>query len=253
MSLTFVCPHCGQDIIVRYLKVGEEAACPHCRQMSVVPSTAAVTSAEPSYHTGTSQRSSQVNFRAGSDTSEVRDAGWGLWVIWLLATFLGWFVGFSVGFELGHITPEEVNPIVLFGPVLGAGVGLAQMIAVRRVLPLTQRWVWGAAVGMGTPFIVAGVIPGVDLGFDLWRVPVAAAGGALAGLIQAPTLRRHTPRAQWWVLASLVSWGIAFWLSIVPSVSDGPGILFVGGAALGVVSGALLIWIVRSSPGHETV
>ena len=180
---------------------------------------------------------------------QVQDAGWSFWGRWLLATLIGWIVGLVVAIVLSYAIvnlfyPEESNLIV--GLVLGAGVGLAQMIAVRRVLPLTQRWVWGAAVGLGIPFIVAVVVDeawfGAAEASDMWLVLVAVAGGAIAGLIQARTLRPHTPRAQWWILVSVLSWGLA-WLTSV--VLGEVGIL-VGGVVLGVVSGALLIWMLRS-------
>jgi hypothetical protein len=196
--------------------------------------------------------------------AQVRDATWDLWGRWLLATLVGWFVGIIAAIAIMHnvydigdlfYRQETDLIVVIVGLVPGAGIGLAQMMAVRQVLPLTQRWVWGAVVGMGIPFIVAMILDEVWLGPEpptsgMWLVPVAMAGGALAGLIQVPTLRRHTSRAQWWVPASLVSWAIS-WLIIV-AWGVGAGILF-GGAVLGVVSGALLIWILRSSPGHEAV
>lgn len=37
MSLLFKCPNCGNDVTVRFLKVGDEAKCPSCGEISVVP------------------------------------------------------------------------------------------------------------------------------------------------------------------------------------------------------------------------
>jgi len=187
---------------------------------------------------------------------QVRDASWGLLGRWLLGTLIGWFVGilFAIGLSyavVGLFFAEETNLIV--GLVLGAAVGLAQLVAVRGVLLLTGRWVWGAAAGLGVPFIVGVVVSGVWFNVtetsDTWLVLVALAGGALAGLLQAPVLKHHTSRALWWIPASSVSWGVA-WLASVAWAEAG---LLLGGVVLGAVSGSLLIWMLRSAAAHETV
>jgi len=157
---------------------------------------------------------------------QVRDGSWGLLGRWFLGTLIGWFVGVLLAIGLSYAVvglffAEETNLIV--GLVLGAVVGLAQLVAVRGVLPLTSRWVWGAAAGLGIPFVV--------------------------GLLQAPALRRHTSRAHWWIPASLVSWGVA-WLASVAWAEAG---IVLGGAVLGAVSGSLLIWMLRSAADHEAV
>jgi DNA-directed RNA polymerase subunit RPC12/RpoP len=40
MAFKFKCSHCGNDIYVQHLKIGETPMCPHCRQENVVPSSA---------------------------------------------------------------------------------------------------------------------------------------------------------------------------------------------------------------------
>lgn len=187
---------------------------------------------------------------------QVRDGSWGLLGRWFLGTLIGWFVGVLLAIGLSYAVvglffAEETNLIV--GLVLGAAVGLAQLVAVRGVLPLTSRWVWGAAAGLGIPFVVgvvaAAIWSNVAEASDTWLVLVALAGGALAGLLQAPALRRHTSRAHWWIPASLVSWGVA-WLASVAWAEAG---LLLGGVVLGAVSGSLLIWVLRSATAHEAV
>ena len=186
--------------------------------------------------------------------SQMRKHDWNLLGRWFIATFLGWIIGIILAIVLSYAIvnlfyPEETNLIV--GLVLGAVVGGAQVIAVRRALELTRRWISGAALGMGIPFIIAVVIGRAWFGgreaSEMWLVPVGIVGGALAGLIQAPVLRRHTGRARWWILASVVSWGAA-WLV---STAWGALGLLTGGLVLGAVSGALLVWLLRSSPTHE--
>jgi uncharacterized membrane protein len=188
--------------------------------------------------------------------SQVQPASWSFWGRWLVATFIGWVAGIIIAIVLSYLVvnlfhPKETNLIV--GLVLGAVVGLTQMIAVRRLVSLTYRWVWGAAVGLGISFIVAVLIDEIwfsaSEASDMWLVLVAIAGGAFAGVLQAPTLRPHTPLAQWWILASIISWGIAWLISTVLGEAG----FLVGGIFLGAVSGALLIWILKSSPADEAV
>ncbi len=40
MALQFRCPHCGENVIVEYLKVGEFAQCHQCGNRTEVPSDA---------------------------------------------------------------------------------------------------------------------------------------------------------------------------------------------------------------------
>ena len=183
--------------------------------------------------------------------TKVKDSSFGILGRWFIATLIGWVVGIIAAIVLsyaivGLFFSESSNLIV--GLVLGAVVALAQMISVRRILPLTWRWVWGAAVGMGIPFIAAVVIDEIWFdaaeGSDMGLVLVGAVGGALAGLIQARVLKPHTNQAQWWILASLVSWGLAE----LTSVAFGEVGILVGGIVLGGVSGVLLIWMLRYTP-----
>ena len=48
MSLRYDCPECGEEIVVRYLEVGELAQCPQCRAESAVPEDAEVLDAPSS-------------------------------------------------------------------------------------------------------------------------------------------------------------------------------------------------------------
>ena len=40
MALSFKCEFCGNDIVVRYLRIGEEAVCRHCGKYVAVPKEA---------------------------------------------------------------------------------------------------------------------------------------------------------------------------------------------------------------------
>jgi uncharacterized RDD family membrane protein YckC len=49
MSLAFLCPSCGKEIVVRYITRGEKAMCRSCGATPVVPESARDTDATPDY------------------------------------------------------------------------------------------------------------------------------------------------------------------------------------------------------------
>ena len=188
-----------------------------------------------------------------------RNPGWGLWARWFLATVIGYFVGVVVAIVLSYTIvnlfhPEGTNLIVGLG--VGAGIGFAQVIAVRRVLPLNLRWTWGAIVGFGLPFTVDLLLLdeawfGAVEASVVWLIPIVIVAGAFAGAIQTAALRRHTHRAGWWIWTSVVSWGVP---SLIFFSLDDPGqALLIGVLVSGALSGAFLIWLVRTSPSTDAV
>ncbi len=181
------------------------------------------------------------------------DVDAGLFWRWAIATLAGWVLGLIVAIVLSYaimalVGGEESNLIV--GLCMGAVLGLVQMLAVRNTLPLGWRWVWGGAVGMGFAFIAATLLamtmPVLADASDVWLVLVAVIGAAISGLLQAPALREHTPKARMWTLASIVSWAAAWGITAVfPELG-----LLLGGAILGLVSGGVLLWILKPSPAE---
>ena len=187
-----------------------------------------------------------------------RNPGWGLWARWFLVTFVGYFVGVAVAIVLANTIVSLFFPgggNLILGLCVGAGIGFAQVIAVRRVLPLNLRWILGATVGAGLPYTVALLLGEAWFGAVeasvVWFIPIVIVAGAFAGVIQTAALRRHTHRAGWWIWTSVVSWGI-LWLSFFSFDDAGLGLL-IGVLVLGALSGAFLIWLVRNSPVTDAV
>ena len=185
--------------------------------------------------------------------SREQNVGWALWGRWLLATVIGWVVGIVVAIVLSYTVvnrfhPEETNLIVGF--CVAAAVGAAQVFAVRRVLSLKWVWVLGTIVGMGVPYTVVVLFAEAWFGAiqvsAMWLVPIVVVAGALAGMIQVGALTRHTMRAHWWIWVSVVTWGVTWLVSF--SLRE-PGLL-VGILVHGALSGAFLIWLVRTLPSR---
>ena len=186
--------------------------------------------------------------------SERKNIGWRLWGRWVLATTIGWAVGSIAAFIVAHLVapivhiviPHETN--LVFGLCLGAVVGIVQRRFAPNPITASGRWVLSTSIGMGIPFVVAAIAgefrgghPGVGL------VLIAAVGGLIAGLLQLRNVRRHSGRSGWWVLASIVGWGLG-WLAV--EIGFGVGLL-VGGVPLGVVTGGALVWLLQSPPSIE--
>jgi hypothetical protein len=88
-------------------------------------------------------------------------AGW-----WILASGAGWAMGFVA---VTYLLPEEV--VVLQGVLLGAGIGVAQWIVLRRWVPGAYWWIPMSALGWAVgpilgPLLVGGVV-GAATGFSL--------------------------------------------------------------------------------------
>ena len=141
-----------------------------------------------------------------------------VWLRWVVLTSVGWCAGVIavhllsalVGQKLLQsmsIVPLDVNLITGFW--MGLAVSLAQKVAVRPWMRLSLRWVWGAVIAIGSPFALIGFLLRAP---DIWLIPGVTVGGALCGLLQVPALRPHVSRVYWWVFASMVSWGLAWYV-----------------------------------------
>lgn len=180
---------------------------------------------------------------------------------WLFATSWGWLLGFAfimIGGIAADLLMGAERAQFFLGLGMGAGIGYAQVRVTARFLGITNLWGWASVVGMGAPFVVSdivrGVWPGLSYLYSLWLS--AACGGLLVGLLQRPMLRPHTPRANWWVPASMAGWMLAaatpLLYSTLPGVAPGAGTALInvvaiplGGVILGVVTGGTLVWILR--------
>lgn len=184
---------------------------------------------------------------------------------WVRGTFAGWLLGF-VFIILGAIAGDligggesqfESQSIVGIG--MGAGVGYAQGRVARQWLGATRRWVWASVIGMGVPFVVFDLVAAVWSEFAHLRSLQldVAIGGLLVGLLQRRILCLHSDRANWWAPACVAGWTLAAgtaasgplldiifpgrWLSLILNL----GMILLGGVVLGVVTGGVLVWMLR--------
>jgi hypothetical protein len=209
---------------------------------------------------------------------------WKLWLQWILANAVSETVGLGGTLLIGAFllvkAEQTIGAVpaaalaVLAGTVIeGSVVGTAQWLVLRR--PLKQmRWrVWVLATALGACVAwTLGMLPSTllfsdpDTGAaapsemsDLLIYALAAlmglALGPILGVPQWLVLRRHLPKAGWWVLANALAWMVGMVVVFMgTSFIPAEGItlpvallllLFVvaAGAVVGAVHGLALIWL----------
>jgi hypothetical protein len=227
---------------------------------------------------------SQLSFQPQMGQESGQKWPWTFWGRWVVANALAEMIGlgaslllwgiFIFGLE-GRIGPILAALIVVLGSTLieGSAVGLAQWSVLRERLPtLTwQRWLVATAIGACVAWTL-GMVPSTAISMqtvataepppelsDLLMYSLAAGMGFVLGAILAApqwwVLRRHLPRAGWWVPANMVAWAVGMpaiflGMSLAPAadVTVGfvltlLGILAVAGALVGAVHGVVLVWL----------
>jgi hypothetical protein len=156
----------------------------------------------------------------------------------------------------GTSGPAEVeDPAVKFlrlgiiaGLVGGGFSGLCQTLLLRRQLRRTNSWVMLTVIGWALGWIIilwpGGLMEQSKVGQPLALLALVI-GGAMAGLIQWLVLRLEVKRAGWWIPATALGWGLAFF-----PINFSEGFIALGGsgAMIGISTGAALLWLFRNSP-----
>lgn len=170
--------------------------------------------------------------------------GWGFWLLWVLASTVGWYSGFYVGI-FGTLAVEAILPnyggAVLWAG-LGAGVGILQWFVLRWRVSRSGWWVLASILGLAVAAVL-GTAVALARGYSImpWSpAVVAGVGGAMAGIMQWFVLRRQVSRAGWWVLASTVGWAVS--MEATGFLSPNMAMAVVG---LGAVTGLALVWLLR--------
>jgi hypothetical protein len=212
---------------------------------------------------------------------------WRIWYQWILANaasetvglggtlLIGAFLLFKAEQTIGAVPAAALG--VLAGTLIeGSVVGTAQWLVLRRPLK-SMRWrAWALATALGACVAwTLGVIPSILLSTapdtggaapgemsDLVVYALAAGMGLVLGPVlgvpQWLVLRRHLPKAGWWVLANALAWMVGMVVIFIgTSFIPAEGgitlpvalllLLFVvaAGALVGAVHGLVLIWLLH--------
>ena len=195
---------------------------------------------------------------------------WRLLSWWVLATAAGFAVGGPLESVLGRSSGMMVVVYVSTG---GTAAAALQWLALRRHIAHAGWWiatgiaggvvagmiglVVGVGVGVGTGVveglaagraggvatgIAEGTRAGIDAGADIAGVATAILFGAAVGVVQWLVLQRQIAGSGWLILACSVGWVVS---GLSAGVTDSAAGWAVLGAVYGVITGCVLVWLLR--------
>jgi hypothetical protein len=169
---------------------------------------------------------------------------------WVLASIVGWGIGFFVCeglkpffYDITHLGGD--------GLIIGAAIGIAQGLVVRRRIAPMGWWVLVSALGFGVGKFLgeaaAGGMPAV-----VGSLLTGAIIGLSVGVAQWLVLRGKVTGAGWWLAANIVGWAIGW--SLISLVEEAEGMSTamvyliggVGAAAAGIITGIALVGLSRT-------
>jgi len=168
---------------------------------------------------------------------------------WPLAILLGFPVGgYLANVAVGAV--DSVGAALAGGLIAGAVVGVAQWLALRRLVP----WVWVAATSTG---MAAGLTTGAALvDYGISRVDLmlmgAITGLAVGGLQSLVLARQGISGATWWAVANPPAWALA-WLVSSYVISANIDERFTNFGASGCLVYALLTGLLLEMMYRRTV
>jgi hypothetical protein len=195
----------------------------------------------------------------------LKDIGWGFWLRWVLASFLGSAAGVVIGGSAGSAIGEGFAGMGTVGVIFGALLGTMQWLVMRKYVALTGWWALATAFG----YFLAGIATEQwvfrQVPYSQVAVPAivsfGAVGGIVGGIMQWLILRQHVARSGWWVVVSLVGLALGIGIGGPVALTLGQtgrgvesaivfGVLFAVG--VGAIPGAMLVWLLGQDRAHNT-
>ena len=173
-------------------------------------------------------------------------------LLWVAATTVGWAIGFFVCEQLTGFFAQFAH-LGGDGLVIGAGIGIAQGIVLRRRISHKGWWWLVSSLGFGAGKVL-GEAATQAMPTAVGHLLTGAIIGLAVGAAQWLLLRRHVRASESWIVANVVGWAVGW--SLISLAEDAAGlstlmVYIVGGmgaALAGIVTGATLIWQSRPRP-----
>ncbi len=193
--------------------------------------------------------------------------GWRFWLLWMGASIAGVIVLYGLVFsviiyvlsalvpmqQIQNTAPGQQWTGIVIGlfsfAAIGAAIGAAQWLVLRRYVRGAGWWVLATMIGYGVP-LVAGPLLSFRKPPWLAGVSMFLTFGVILGILQWLTLRGRVYQAGWWVAISILGWLAAYALAGVAIVSGlyvEPFDLLAAFFVPVAVAGAGIIWLLRQS------
>lgn len=200
---------------------------------------------------------------AAPDPAHARP-GWRFWFLWMLASLggavvylivvppiLNAFVPGGSGSAGPEVPTWEMSMIIsAVGQItLGAAIGMAQWLILRRILSGMGWWVLASLIGYSIGMLAPWIVNRLEGGWwsGLFALLIYGAG---LGLAQWIVLRVHFQHAVWWVGLIMGAWALAWALTRLAQITGvyvEPFDLLAAFLVPVATAGAGLIWLLRRS------
>lgn len=149
---------------------------------------------------------------------------WYLWVLWIMATTLGWVIS--------QLLLPTIGPFIA-----GILIGAMQWFVLRD--RIKKAWQWSLLTGIGWAIGIGIVVFVLPDGFGfLYGILV----GATTGIAQWIILRREVLLSGWWIVISVIAWFTG--LSMMPG-------LLTTGTLPGLITGIAIELLLRNPKPAE--
>jgi hypothetical protein len=175
---------------------------------------------------------------------------WGLCLEWVVATAIGAAVGGALA-SVGDFGPSlslnwsrgdvagDIGILLGLAGVFALTVGLTQWWVLRERLPNAAWWIFASL-----PLVIVGQLDPIQ--------PGVVVRGSGVGVAQFLVLRQSVSWAGVWIPSCVVGWTIG--LAAGKATVEGMGVAVgntVFGAVVGVITGPVLVWLLRQIPDRE--
>jgi hypothetical protein len=181
------------------------------------------------------------------------------WLWWTLATASGGTLGeillrwIEQALRGGQAGPTSTMIQIVSWTALGLVLGALQWLVLRRYVAGTRWWISATALAGAIAYPLFSWIGGLlGLGGGMGLLFTMLGLGFVFGVAQALVLQSRVGGGFLWVLASTLAWPFEHFLAISlrrATGGDGGSVdwtVFVGWAIYGLITGAVLTWLLRT-------
>jgi hypothetical protein len=212
---------------------------------------------------GSSSETAQKEIDMNAERTNI---GWGFWLVWILASIMGFvmgaLLGMSVAYGLFDRDGFDATIGITAGIAIGATAGCLQWVVLREKVARVGWWVLASTLGFAIAF---GTLGAIGIGesnenYVMAGILFAAVFGIAGGILQWLVLRQAgIARAGLWVPASIFGSlvaAIGFPISSAIGATGNYGLsaMVFGlllGAGLGAIPGVVLVWLLHQSPSSN--